>query len=134
MVRRPKRALGRCNAFVKGEARQHGLAAELGIRPARERLTRLGAPVHYLGRRSPGRPAAGLRERHVPRIVKDCFGTVISTLNKMKECVRCELLSECRSINWTAPDHDQPPIVIRRAAAQDQGGEALQGDGAGQGR
>ena len=53
----------------------------------------------------------------MPRIVKDCFGTVISTLTKMKECVRCELLSECRSINWTAPEGDSAaPVVLRRAA------------------
>jgi hypothetical protein len=51
----------------------------------------------------------------VTRIVKDCFGTVISTLTKMKECVRCELLSECRSINWTAPEGEGvAPVVLRR--------------------
>ena len=32
--------------------------------------------------------------------MKDCFGTVISSLKKMKECVGCELLIECRSMNW----------------------------------
>ena len=32
--------------------------------------------------------------------MKDCFGTVISSLKKMKECVVCELLIECRSMNW----------------------------------
>ncbi len=48
------------------------------------------------------------------RITKDCFGTVISTLTKMKECVRCELLAECRSINWQAQDGASPPVVTRR--------------------
>ena len=32
--------------------------------------------------------------------MKDCFGTVISSLKKMKECIGCELLIECRSMNW----------------------------------
>ena len=51
----------------------------------------------------------------MPRITKDCFGTVIATLNKMKECVRCELLSECRSINWAAGSDDHAdPVVVRR--------------------
>lgn len=50
------------------------------------------------------------------RITKDCFGTVISTLTKMKECVRCELLAECRSINWQAQESAAPPVVIRRPA------------------
>jgi hypothetical protein len=50
----------------------------------------------------------------VPRIVKDCFGTVISTLTKMKECVRCELLSECRAINWASGDAGPPPVIVRR--------------------
>lgn len=51
----------------------------------------------------------------MPRITKDCFGTVIATLNKMKECVRCELLSECRSINWAAASDDHAgPVVVRR--------------------
>ncbi len=78
-----------------------------------------------------------MREWAVPRIVKDCFGTVISTLNKMKECVRCELLSECRSINWTAPDHDAPAVVIRRPAAHEDAAEGASGGdttGAGAGR
>ena len=65
----------------------------------------------------------------MPRIVKDCFGTVISTLNKMKECVRCELLSECRSINWTAPESDTPAVVIRRQApSHEETGSGLGGD------
>ena len=50
----------------------------------------------------------------MPRIVQDCFGTVISTLTKMKECVRCELLAECRSINWAARETGVEPVVIRR--------------------
>lgn len=53
----------------------------------------------------------------VPRIVKDCFGTVISTLSKMRECVKCELLGECRSINWTAPAEDEAPAVTGRRDA-----------------
>jgi hypothetical protein len=57
----------------------------------------------------------------VPRIVKDCFGTVISTLSKMKECVRCELLSECRSMNWQSQDAAAPPAVLRRPAAHGPG-------------
>ena len=70
----------------------------------------------------------------MPRIVKDCFGTVISTLNKMKECVRCELLSECRSINWTAPDSDTPAVVMRRQAPSHESAESgIEGD-AGAGR
>lgn len=63
----------------------------------------------------------------MPRIVKDCFGTVISTLNKMKECVRCELLSECRSINWTAPDSDTPAVVNRRPAPGHDAAEGTAG-------
>jgi hypothetical protein len=50
----------------------------------------------------------------VPRIVKDCFGTVIATLTKMKECVRCELLSECRSINWSLTEGDAAQAVMRK--------------------
>jgi hypothetical protein len=50
----------------------------------------------------------------MPRIVKDCFGTVISNLTKMKECVRCELLAECRSINWASREGGPPPLVMRR--------------------
>jgi hypothetical protein len=54
-------------------------------------------------------------EAVLPRIVKDCFGTVISTLHKMKECVRCELLAECRSINWSGGEADSGgPTVVRR--------------------
>ena len=48
------------------------------------------------------------------RIAKDCFGTVISNLHKMKECVRCELLAECRSINWASREGGPPPLVVRR--------------------
>jgi hypothetical protein len=55
----------------------------------------------------------------VPPIVKDCFGTVISTLTKMRECVRCELLVECRSINWTASEEDRTPGVLRRPGPGD---------------
>ena len=63
----------------------------------------------------------------MPRIVKDCFGTVISTLNKMKECVRCELLQECRSINWASAEHDSTPAIHRTPLARPAG----EGDGAG---
>lgn len=57
------------------------------------------------------------------RITKDCFGTVISTLHKMKECVRCELLAECRSINWAGGEADTAgPVVVRRPLP-DNGGD-----------
>jgi hypothetical protein len=63
--------------------------------------------------------AAGGAGTSVSRIVKDCFGTVISTLSKMKECVRCELLAECRQINWQAQEGATPPLVIRRPVPAD---------------
>jgi hypothetical protein len=59
----------------------------------------------------------------VSRITKDCFGTVISTLTKMKECVRCELLAECRSINWQAQESATPPVVIRRGGSPSDAAE-----------
>ena len=63
----------------------------------------------------------------MPRVVKDCFGTVISTLHKMKECVRCEFLAECRSINWSGGESDTAaPVVIRRPLP----GEGSEGDAA----
>jgi hypothetical protein len=47
----------------------------------------------------------------------------------MKECVRCELLSECRSINWTLPEGDTAaPVILRRPIEPD--GEAGAGDAA----
>ena len=49
------------------------------------------------------------------RITKDCFGTVIASLKKMKECVRCELLSECRAINWKAQEAEEEPPIVKRA-------------------
>ena len=50
------------------------------------------------------------------RISKDCFGTVIASLKKMKECVRCELLTECRAINWQGQEAaESPPVVVRRS-------------------
>ncbi len=49
------------------------------------------------------------------RVTKDCFGTVIASLKKMKECVRCELLSECRAINWKAQETEETPVIVRRA-------------------
>lgn len=54
--------------------------------------------------------------------MKDCFGTVISSLKKMKECVRCELLAECRAINWQAQEEQGSPVVHRRPGS-DPGGE-----------
>ena len=65
----------------------------------------------------------------MPRITKDCFGTVIATLNKMKECVRCELLSECRSINWSAATDDSPgPVVVRRPLPGNESDQAAAPD------
>lgn len=56
------------------------------------------------------------------RITKDCFGTVIASLKKMKECVRCELLAECRSINWQqAQEAEETPVVVKRTP---RGGDA----------
>ena len=49
------------------------------------------------------------------RITKDCFGTVIASLKKMKECARCELLAECRAINWQGQESEEPPAVVKRA-------------------
>jgi len=49
------------------------------------------------------------------RITKDCFGTVIASLKKMKECVRCELLAECRAINWQAQEAEETPSVVKRS-------------------
>jgi hypothetical protein len=49
------------------------------------------------------------------RITKDCFGTVIANLKKMKECVRCELLAECRAINWQGQETEEEPAVVRRS-------------------
>ena len=66
----------------------------------------------------------------MPRIVKDCFGTVISTLSKMRECVRCELLADCRSINWTASGEDSAPVVLRRPGPGDGSvGDSASADG-----
>jgi hypothetical protein len=64
----------------------------------------------------------------VPRITKDCFGTVIATLNKMKECVRCELLSECRSINWAAGSDHADPVVVRRPLPDQQSDQSAPPD------
>ena len=55
------------------------------------------------------------------RITKDCFGTVIASLKKMKECVRCELLAECRAINWQAQEAEETPSVVKRSP---KGGDA----------
>jgi hypothetical protein len=54
----------------------------------------------------------------LPRVMKECFGTVISSLKKMKECVRCELLRECRAINWDE-NSAEPPAVVRRPTGTD---------------
>ncbi len=69
----------------------------------------------------------------MPRILKDCFGTVISSLKKMKECVRCELLRECRSINWEAQEGEAGPVVSRRPGgpAGDAGPSSSDPSGAG---
>jgi hypothetical protein len=56
-------------------------------------------------------------EIRVSHVLKDCFGTVIASLKKMKECVKCELLRECRAINWTEEPPDSPPLVTRRPIA-----------------
>ena len=48
------------------------------------------------------------------RVTKDCFGTVIANLKKMKECVRCELLAECRAINWQAQEVEAAPAVVKK--------------------
>jgi len=63
-------------------------------------------------------------ENSLPRISKDCFGTVIASLRKMKECVRCELLAECRAINWTGEEGASGPVVARR---RDEEGDASEG-------
>ena len=63
-------------------------------------------------------------ETRVPHVLKDCFGTVIASLKKMKECVKCELLRDCRAINWTAEAPESPPLVTRRPiGAADPGGD-----------
>ena len=49
------------------------------------------------------------------RITKDCFGTVIANLKKMKECVRCELLAECRAINWKTQETEEAAVVVKRS-------------------
>lgn len=63
----------------------------------------------------------------MPRITKDCFGTVIASLRKMKECVHCELLAECRAINWTGEEGAAGPVVARRRDAEDATGEGAAG-------
>ncbi len=65
------------------------------------------------------------------RVLKECFGTVISSLKKMKECVRCELLRECRAINWTEGDSELPAVVVRRPHAADEGDAVEAGDSSG---
>ncbi|MCZ6696856.1 MAG: hypothetical protein O7A63_10000 [Acidobacteria bacterium] len=57
--------------------------------------------------------------------LKDCFGTVISNLKKMKECVRCELLVECRSVNWQEALSVDGPVAGRVTAS----GGAVRGGG-----
>ena len=62
------------------------------------------------------------------RITKDCFGTVIASLKKMKECVRCELLRECRAINWTEEAPDSQAVVTRKPLATADPGADRAGD------
>jgi hypothetical protein len=66
------------------------------------------------------------------RITKDCFGMVISSLKKMKECVRCELLRECRAINWPDAEGEAAPVVVRRSGPSSSGnGDPAGGPAAG---
>jgi len=82
------------------------------------RLTTRGESIDYAGK-PPRSNGAGGRNffpgERVTRITKDCFGTVIASLKKMKECVRCELLAECRAINWQARETEEKPSVVRRS-------------------
>ena len=32
--------------------------------------------------------------------MKECFGKIIKDSQKMEECRRCELLEECKALNW----------------------------------
>ena len=61
------------------------------------------------------------------RITKDCFGTVISSLTKMKECVRCEFQRECQAINWAAQEMAAEPVVTRRPHQAAGGDDASKG-------
>jgi hypothetical protein len=58
------------------------------------------------------------------RITKDCFGTVIANLKKMKECVRCELLAECRAINWKSQETEETAVVVKRTPRSGDSGDA----------
>lgn len=75
------------------------------------------------------RRAGGREDAPLPKINKDCFGTVISSLNKMKECVRCELQRECQAINWASQEIATPPVVTRRPSQTAAGGEDASGSG-----
>ncbi|HEU4403179.1 MAG TPA: hypothetical protein VFT43_13860 [Candidatus Polarisedimenticolia bacterium] len=66
----------------------------------------------------------------MPRITKDCFGTVIASLKKMKECLRCEVQRECQSINWAASEQEGAPLVIRRPHQPDPACDEAPEDGA----
>jgi hypothetical protein len=81
-------------------------------------LTAARRPIDYLSAAAygPVRGSALASEIPLPRVTKDCFGTVISSLKKMKECVRCELLAECRSINWPTQDTEASAVIVRRPA------------------
>ncbi len=68
------------------------------------------------------RDTAPTREAALPRITKDCFGTVIASLKKMKECVRCEVLAECRAINWQGGEVEAASQVVRRPLNEPTGG------------
>lgn len=55
-------------------------------------------------------------------LLKECFGSVISSLAKMRECQRCELLEECRAMNWTEPSGGEAAAVERdRPPERDSG-------------
>ncbi len=70
--------------------------------------------------------------RTVPEIplttpMKDCFGTVISSLKKMKECVTCELLVECRSMNWQDGEPGGARVTPGRPGERGRGGSPATG-------
>jgi len=58
------------------------------------------------------------------RVLKECFGTVISSLAKMRECATCELLAECRAINWTEPAEEEPAANGTGRSPENGGGDS----------
>jgi len=72
-------------------------------------------PVHFQRRFRLTTRRGSIDYAEMSKITKDCFGTVIASLKKMKECVRCELLAECRAINWKEGEAEEPPAVVRRS-------------------